>query len=104
MADINKIINAMNLIGGASYKGRATSRTTLHRENFDRLQGSARQVAVVLMANPAPGPDTLENLKAQFNAMKKAVDGYCTNTAGTEDVLSAWNKAWSEWQLLLSGH
>jgi hypothetical protein len=62
MADSSKIINALNVIAGASYKGRDSSRTTLHRNNFDRLQGSARQVAVILAANPYPRPDTVENL------------------------------------------
>ncbi|MBK6973021.1 MAG: hypothetical protein IPH26_08740 [Sterolibacteriaceae bacterium] len=101
MPDVKKIVKSLNDIGKATYKGSASSRPTLHQQNFDRLQASAKQVAAILSVNPNPNRDSRENIDSQFAAMKKSVDVYCTKTAGTEDVLSAWNKAYAEWQLFV---
>ena len=104
MADTTKIVNALNVIANATYQGQPSSRPSLHQQNFERLRGSAEQVAAILTANPNPNRDQQENINSQFDAMKKAVDAYCTKTAGTENVLLAWNRASTEWQSLVSGH
>lgn len=106
MADIGKIISALNDIAGAAYaqSGPVSSRPTLHRTNFDRLQGSARQVSAILTANPTPSRDSQENIQSLFDSMKENVNHYCLKTSGSEPVLVNWNKASSEWQAFASGY
>ncbi|MDM0109791.1 hypothetical protein QTH97_33080 [Variovorax sp. J22R24] len=103
MADVGLIINSLNIIANAQYQGRAQSRKSLHQIAFERLQGSAQQVAAILTQNPAPNADTRENLQSQFDAMQKDVNSYCTNTDGTHDIVRAFNNASVEWELLASG-
>lgn len=104
MADVNLIIAQLNIIGAAQYKGSPSSRKTFAEESFDRLKGTASQVATILTQNPALNADQRENIGTMFTAMKKAVDVYCPKTAGTDDVLRAFNKASTEWNLLVNGH
>jgi dihydroorotate dehydrogenase len=68
---------------------------------FESLQGSAEQVVAILEQNPTPNGDQQENITAQFRAMKKNVNIYCPKTAGTDDVLRAFNKALTEWEELV---
>lgn len=103
MANATVIINSLNTIVNAAYMGRPSSRKSLHELAFERLQGSAEQVAAILTQNPNPNCDAQENIASQFAAMKKDVDAYCAKTAGTDDVLRAFNKASSEWELLVRG-
>jgi hypothetical protein len=104
MADVNLIIAQLNIIGAAQYKGSPSSRKTFAEESFDRLKSSAGQVAIILTQNPNPTPDQQENITAQFATIKTGVDAYCPKTPGTDDVLRAFNKASTEWNLLVSGH
>ena len=90
-------------IAGAVYKGQPSSRKSLHQIAFERLKGSAQQVAAILTQNPNPNRDAQENIGSQFTAMKKDVDAYCKKTDGTDDILRAFNKASVEWGLLVSG-
>lgn len=103
MANVKLIISSLNVIRNATYKGHPSSRKSLHQLAFERLQGSAEQVAAILTQNPNPNRDAQENIGSQFTAMKKDVDGYCMKTGGTDDVLRAYNKASVEWGLLVSG-
>jgi hypothetical protein len=91
MANIQLIINSLKTIAAQPYHGTVSSRKT--------LQGSAKQVAAILTQNPNPNRDQRENLMNQFSAMKKDVNSYCPSTAGTEPILSAFNKASTEWEL-----
>jgi hypothetical protein len=99
MANIQLIINSLKTIAAQPYHGTVSSRKTLHHVAFDRLQGSAKQVAAILTQNPNPNRDQRENLMNQISAMKKDVNSYCPSTAGTEPILSAFNKASTEWEL-----
>ena len=103
MADVNLIINSMNIIANAQYQGRAQSRKSIHEIAFDRLQGSAQQIAAILTQNPAPNADTRENLQALFDGMQNDVSGYCTKTDNTTDIVRAFSKAGAEWELLVAG-
>ena len=103
MADVQKIINSLRVIAAAPYQGRVQSRKSLHQINFEKLQGAADTVANILEQNNPPSGDTIENLAAQFDSMKSEVEGYCSKTEGAEDVLRAFNKASSEWDLLMRG-
>jgi hypothetical protein len=103
MADVQKIIRSLTTIATAQYAGQVGARPTLHQQAFNRLQGSARQVAAILTQNPAPGRDQIENLKSQFAAMQTMVNDYCAQTAGTEAVLKAFHEASVEWALLQAG-
>ncbi len=103
MGNVNTIIAQLNIIAAARYKsvhgGPASSRKTLHEQAFDKVKGSAQQVSSILGQNPNPNRDQKENITAQFNSMKKNVDVYCPKTAGTDNVLRAFNKAFAEWEL-----
>jgi len=103
MADVNLIINSMNTIANAQYQGRPQSRKSLHEIAFDRMRGSAQQISAILTQNPAPNPDTLENLQTLFDGMQNDVSGYCTKTDNTTDIVRAFSKASAEWQLLAVG-
>ena len=77
---------------------------TFHEKNFDRLKGTAQQVVVlILRQNPNPTGDQKENLQSLFDAMDKAVKGYCANTRNTHDVLRSFNLASTEWALVKRG-
>lgn len=91
MANIQLIIDNLQIIVDAGYKGKASSRKTMHELAFDKLQGSAEQIVSILTQNPNPNRDTTENLQTQFDAMQKNIKAYCSNTAETEDVLRAFN-------------
>lgn len=103
VADIQLIISSLRTIANAVYQGPASSRKTLAHEAFDRLQGSAKQVADILTQNPQPTSDQKENLQAQFNTMQSNVEAYVPKRTGVEDIISAWNKAKFEWDLLVAG-
>jgi hypothetical protein len=103
MADVNLIIAQLNIIGAAQYKGSPSSRKTFAEESFDRLKSTAGQVATILTQNPNPNGDQQENIGESFKAMKKGVESYCPKTPGTDDVLRAFNKASTEWDLLVKG-
>jgi hypothetical protein len=94
----------MNTIANAQFAGRPGAQPTLQQQSFARLQGSAKQIAQILAQNPRPSADIKENVSAQFAAMQKNVSAYCSNIAGTEAVLKAFNDASVEWQLLRAGH
>jgi len=107
MADIDLIINSLHTIATAPYisvkGGPPSSRKTGHQLAFEALQGSAGQVEQILRANRNPSRDSQENITAQFDTIKKNVGAYCPKTEGTDDVLRAFNKASSEWELFCSG-
>jgi hypothetical protein len=103
MSDIQKIIRSMNTIASVQFAGRPGAQPTLQQQAFARLQGSARQVSQILTQNPNPSRDIKENLSAQFASMQKNVTAYCSQTAGTEAVLKAFNDASVEWQLVQAG-
>lgn len=105
MANVQLIITSLNTIANARFVGPPVgAQPTLRHKAFDRFQNSARQVATILTQNPNPGPDGRTNITAQFAKMQEGVRTYCSQAAGTEDVLRAFNKASSEWQLLAAGH
>jgi hypothetical protein len=103
MANVQRIIDSLRSIAAENYMGRATSRKSLHEIAFDRLQGSATQVADILAQNRNPNSDTRENIQMLFDSMKKNIDTYCLKTAGTEPILSSFSKAQSEWEALVKG-
>ena len=103
MADVKKIIDSLNVIVKAKYKGTPSSRPTLKEQAFKRLQGSAEQVAAVLTQNPNPSTDQKENISAQFATMAKNVESYCTDLDGTTDVFVAFQAANTEWEKLVNG-
>ncbi|MGH9328329.1 MAG: hypothetical protein ACRD2B_16800 [Terriglobia bacterium] len=100
MADVPKIIKNLRYIQNANYNGPVTAQPTFHRTNFDRLQGSAQQVADILSQNPNPNRDQKENLRAQFQAIGKAAELYCGEDMGKIDILKAFQAASGEWELL----
>jgi hypothetical protein len=101
MAKVKNVIEQLNVIANAAYMGPASARPTYHKKGFDRLQGSASQVADILTQNPNPNDDQQENITAQFDTMDKAVELYCKNTRGTKDVRKAFDKASKEWNKLV---
>jgi hypothetical protein len=104
MADINLIIANLNIIASAQYMGPQTARPTLQQQSFDRLQGSAAQVAAILTQNPNPNPDQQGNITAQFAAMEKAVTAYSqAQFANSRAIVSAFSYASTEWQKLVDG-
>lgn len=103
MADAQKIIDSLNVIVKAKYKGSPSSRPTLKEQAFNRLQGSAEQVAAVLTQNRNPTADQKENISAQFGTMEKNLESYCADLDGTQDVFAAFQRANSEWEKLISG-
>ena len=104
MADVNLIISSLDFIAKAPYIGAPSSRKTLHETNFDGLRGTARQVAAILSQNAALSSSSRENIQSQFESMDKAMKSYCAATAaGKESLLSAFNNASVEWQLLVNG-
>lgn len=105
MADVDRIINSLRTITTETYhsvhEGQPpSSRKTGHQLEFEKLQGTAAQLAAIFTANRAPNRDSRENIAAQFDAMKKSVDIYCVKTTGTRPVLTAFNDAFTEWQVL----
>lgn len=76
---------------------------TYHSKNFESLRHVADQAYHILHQNPHPNKDTIENLAQNFKTMDKAVGGYCAKTPGTEAVLSNFNKAKHEFELLQKG-
>jgi hypothetical protein len=103
MADIQLIINSLTTISNAVYQGAPSSRQTLAETAFNRLKGSAQQVATILQQNQNPNNDMIENLEAQFTSMGNDVGTYITKRQGVENILLAWNKAKYEWDLLKQG-
>ena len=57
----------------------------------------------VLKQNPHPNKDQTTNLISYFKIMDEAVKGYCSKTPGTESVLSNYNKAKTEFDLVKQG-
>lgn len=106
MGDVKKIINALTDIGKATYQkvhdGKPpSSRKTGHQLAFESLQGSAGQVAAILKQNPKPGRDQRENIGSQFAAMDKNLKVYATKTT-SRDVILAFNRASTEWMVLVN--
>jgi hypothetical protein len=103
MADVQKIIDSLNVIVKAKYKGSPSSRPTFKEQAFKKLQGSAEQVEAILTQNRNPTPDQKENISAQFETMEKNLESYCVDLDGTQDVFAAFQRASTEWAKLVSG-
>src|SRR5215207_8741917 len=105
MADVQLIIDSMNTITHANYVsvkgGPPSSRPTGHQVAFQSLQGAANQIVLSLNRNRAPNRDQRENIGTYFDSLKKNVNVYCVKTAGTNDVLKAYNDGSTEWQVLV---
>jgi hypothetical protein len=104
MGNVNSIIAQLNHIVSATYEAPpnsppAPSRKTLHRINFDNLQGAAADLARSLTNKPNPDDDAQENNGNQYALIEGAVTSYCKNTQGqTDDVWNAFVAIQLQWE------
>jgi hypothetical protein len=92
----------LTTISNAACQGAPSSRQNLAETAFNRLKGSAQQVATILQQNPILTHDQIENMETQFTSMAKDMGTYTTKRQGIENILLAWNKAKFEWDLIQS--
>ncbi len=102
MADIPLIIKSLTRITTIKYDGQASSRKTLRQICFERLQGSAKGIAVILTQNPNPDSDSRENIQGLFDSLKKDLKEYSQNSPDAAALLKAFNAASVEWGLFLN--
>ncbi len=76
---------------------------TFHEKNFDQLQATARQMALILTQNPHLSRDQTANMEAYFKAVEKAVKLYTDDAKRNADVYKSFVKAKSEWKLYKGG-